>query len=507
MRRRTAGLLASSRRRAVAPAAAYLRGVNDAGGEFAESTGVGVYGTDWQYDSQGTFDFLAARGHKVVRLPFRWERVQPTRGAALDATLMTRLTDAVARAKASGLTVILDMHNYCRRFEGSVEVTMGADFSDADLVDVWTRLSTTFKGETAIEGYGLMNEPHDLIGLSTTTGPELVGNPGFETDLTGWTASDSTLARDTTIAHSGTASMSITSTSATADARAFTSMAVASSTNYAVGYSARGTASSVGRNTFVGIDWFDSTGTYLASTFVDYFALTDGTWKNHLVQVTSPAGAARCNYIVGFQTSAIGQVMYADDVTFKAGTVTAPERYWESVSQKLVDAIRGNADTKRVYVGGYAFSSAKNWATIHPDPWITDASNATTYEAHFYFDRDNSGKYVFTYADEEADAVARGYVNLAARATDEIDNFTAWCSAKGVKGFIGEVGWPNTGDTVGWNSVGEAVYDVLDAAGMGATFWAAGEFWGATYLLSIYTGSPHATATSIAPTIEAHPTR
>src|SRR5690606_40639854 len=48
----------------------------------------------------------------LVRIPFRWERVQRNPGQALDATELQRLQDAVTRARNAGLKVIIDMHNY-----------------------------------------------------------------------------------------------------------------------------------------------------------------------------------------------------------------------------------------------------------------------------------------------------------------------------------------------------------------------------------------------------------
>ena len=63
------------------------RGVNVSGGEFNapsaqpvstfSNANPGVYDRDYHYDSQATFDYLASRGATLVRMPFRWERIQP----------------------------------------------------------------------------------------------------------------------------------------------------------------------------------------------------------------------------------------------------------------------------------------------------------------------------------------------------------------------------------------------------------------------------------------------
>lgn len=47
----------------------------------------------------------------------------------------------------------------------------------------------------------------------------------------------------------------------------------------------------------------------------------------------------------------------------------------------------------------------------------------------------------------------------------------------------------------------------MDAANVGASYWAAGEWYGTGYNLSIYTGTPLATSTAVAATVEAHPSK
>jgi hypothetical protein len=237
------------------------RGVSDAGGEFGtpgplESPAVfsnanpGAYDTMYHYDTQATFDFLAANGVRLVRIPFRWERVQRTPGAALDAAEVQRLQDAVARARTAGLTPVVDMHNYGAYWlsDGSRGVRYGIGSSAVPVTafaDVWGRLSAVLGGRAL---YGLMNEPVEM-----------------------------------------------------------------------------------------------------------------------------PGGAAT----------------------------------WEQASKAAVAAIRANGDGTTVLVGGYEWSGAQRWSSVHPRAWIADAN--IRYEAHHYWDRDSSGTYAHSYADEVADAASRGY--------------------------------------------------------------------------------------------------
>lgn len=154
-----------------------LRGINVAGAEFGapviertsgfSNANPGTPERDYHYDSAATFEFLAARGIELVRIPFRWERLQPRPGRALDDAELGRLRRQVRRAGAAGLRVILDMHNYggyflfdgsqgVRRPIGSRPVLISA------FADGWRRISRVFQREPGVVGYGLMNEPVEL---------------------------------------------------------------------------------------------------------------------------------------------------------------------------------------------------------------------------------------------------------------------------------------------------------------------------------------------------------
>jgi hypothetical protein len=248
-----------------ATTSSYRRGVNVAGAEFAgpvdEPTSLfsnaspGSYGTDYHYEPQSSFDFLVSRGIKIVRVPFRWERIQPVLGSPLDAAELKRLSDAVARARGAGLQVVLDLHNYGAyyQFDGSKGIRRGlgsAQLTKSHFVDVWRRLSSSFKNNSGVYAYGLMNEP---TGMGESAG-------------------------------------------------------------------------------------------------------------------------------------------------------LSPARRWEIISQAAVDAIRSNGDTKTVMVAGYDWSGVRQWTTQHPKPWINDPTGRMRYEAHHYWDQDNSGDYPDSYAAEVAAA-------------------------------------------------------------------------------------------------------
>ena len=58
-------------------------GVNLAGGEFGKLPG--TYGTDYTYPAPADIDYYVELGFNLIRVPFRWERLQPTLGAPFAA--------------------------------------------------------------------------------------------------------------------------------------------------------------------------------------------------------------------------------------------------------------------------------------------------------------------------------------------------------------------------------------------------------------------------------------
>lgn len=135
-------------------------GVNLAGGEGG--TVPGTYGTNYIYPNANEFTYYASKNQNLIRLPFRWKRVQRTLYGALDSAEMTRLDGVLALASARGMKVLLDMHDYARydgNLIGSTAVPNGA------FTDVWQKIAARYSNNTAIYAYGIMNEPHSTGGL------------------------------------------------------------------------------------------------------------------------------------------------------------------------------------------------------------------------------------------------------------------------------------------------------------------------------------------------------
>ena len=187
-------------------------GVNLAGAEFQVSTwGVGnvpgVYGQDYTYPTSAEVDYYVGKGVNVFRLPFAWERLQPTLNGTLDATELGRINTFVTYATGQGASVILDPHNYARyssqpnTYSNNV---LGTNVPETAFANLWSQLASEYKNNSRVV-FGLMNEPHDLSSTATwvsaanaalsairTTGAtNLVTVPGnYYTGAWSWTTND-----------------------------------------------------------------------------------------------------------------------------------------------------------------------------------------------------------------------------------------------------------------------------------------------------------------------------
>lgn len=146
-------------------AAPCLRGINLAGAEFGSASG--KYGTNYIYPSDKTVLYFAQKGMNVIRLPFKWERLQPKLNGPLNEDELNRIKETVDQASSRGLTTILDPHNYA----GYNQIKLGeGDVTAAAFANFWARLAPHFAGRADVV-YLLMNEP---AGITAATWLEAI---------------------------------------------------------------------------------------------------------------------------------------------------------------------------------------------------------------------------------------------------------------------------------------------------------------------------------------------
>lgn len=271
-------------------------GVNLAGAEFGNVPG--ALWTDYTYPTEAELRYYAGKGCKLIRLPFRWERLQKTLGAPLDPAELWVIHGLAALSHRLGMKLILDCHNYGRYNDQLLDAAQFAGF--------WSLMAAALEGNPGIEAYGLMNEPHDM-----------------------------------------------------------------------------------------------------------------------------PAGA------------------------------------WAAAAQRTVNAIRSEDDATAVYVAGDGWSHSDQFAALNPGFPLFDPADNLVYEAHCYFDGDQSGRYQQSFKDQGA------YLTIG---VDRVQPFAQWCKKNGVKGFIGEFSVP--GNDASWLVTLDNFCAYLARCGIGGAYWAGGPWWG-----------------------------
>ncbi len=135
-----------------------LKGVNLAGAEFAAHKLPGVLGTDYAYPTREELVYFKDTGMNLIRLPFRWERVQHQLKSSLDSAEVAQIARVAGWARELDLCLLLDLHNYGTYRSQRI----GSDAVDsAAFEDVWLRLAAAFP-DASSTALGLMNEPAAL---------------------------------------------------------------------------------------------------------------------------------------------------------------------------------------------------------------------------------------------------------------------------------------------------------------------------------------------------------
>jgi endoglucanase len=150
-----------------------IGGVNLAGADFGKIPG--KHGEDYLYPKHKNVDYYRNLGFGIIRLPFKWERLQPELNEAFAPREADLLREIVGYATGSGMQMILDPHNYAKRRtaadQWNTEHSIGSALVPAPaFFDFWARLAEVFKHDERVV-FGLMNEP---VGLKASAWRDIV---------------------------------------------------------------------------------------------------------------------------------------------------------------------------------------------------------------------------------------------------------------------------------------------------------------------------------------------
>ena len=148
---------------------------------------------------------------------------------------------------------------------------------------------------------------------------------------------------------------------------------------------------------------------------------------------------------------------------------------WAQLAQTAADAIRSVDGRAYILVPGYFWQGAWMWPQYNQGLNVRDPAGRVIYSAHQYFDRDGSGAYRETYDASGA------YPTIG---VDRLKPFLDWLEARGAVGMVTEFGVPDSDGR--WLEVLENFYRAMETSPriLGATYWAAGPWWG-SYPLSV----------------------
>lgn len=152
---------------------------------------------------------------------------------------------------------------------------------------------------------------------------------GIETDASGWVTGAGAFVRTTARAHSGVASLQLTS-AGSGDTFCYSAnyiQPMTAGTTYTVYSWAYTTLSGVVAK--VGCDWRTSGGGYISTSQSSGTTLTPNTWTQVITTFTSPASTAGATvYLPWFVATASGQVVTFDDMYFGIPPAVTEFRGW-----------------------------------------------------------------------------------------------------------------------------------------------------------------------------------
>lgn len=220
---------------------------------------------------------------------------------------------------------------------GTVNSTYSVTLAAVNSPTSWTLVSGSMPGITlniatgVLSGTPTANGSYTLVvtasnanGSSTSVtlpatvvlaNTNLVANPSFDNDVTGWSATNATVSYITNPVNTGTGAANLVANSAGTItlSSGYGSIAVLAGHTYLIAASFK--AATSGRICYLQLNWINASYSYLSTSTAGYASTSTSIWTQESGTVTAPSGATMAQVIVGIQSALNGEIHYVDDVS------------------------------------------------------------------------------------------------------------------------------------------------------------------------------------------------
>ncbi len=473
---------------------------------MASTHGINIAGLEYGYteNTQNTYNYFAAKGFKTVRIPFKWETLQPDLNAPLDESYAAQIDQEVEMAGNAGLKAILDLHNYGRRD------VLGVGGFTADFSTSSDPMFTSQYNHTISDGRLVQNEwdrvfagsKRNTVSASTylkASGDfRITANGGADTWRGLWfefLRIDDNNRYYAIISNLGSTWELRKVVNGTETVLASGSQAFALNTIYTLELDVN--VSAADRLTFKinGVQTAQvSHDSALSSGQVGIFGNgvqwdVDAFTLNVDGDTTTGRSSSGSQVRLGealLPTTAFADVwsriasryhnnatVYGYDLMNEMHDMPVPataSTYKTTATNTLAqqaayDAITAIDTSHRIYVQPDHWSGAQTFLSQYgsnPEPWINDPYNLVVYSFHYYFDADHSGSYPSGYQSLSLDNIY-----------PDVEPVLKWAQERGVRRHIGEYGTPS--DDTRWLTVLTRFLDLCTFYQVDTNYWGAGD--------------------------------
>jgi endoglucanase len=138
---------------------------------------------------------------------------------------------------------------------------------------------------------------------------------------------------------------------------------------------------------------------------------------------------------------------------------------WQTSAQWAISSIRLADRRSRIIISGNNYAAAESWADYSDQlKNLNDPQDKLVYNAHCYFDNDFTGKYLFSYDQNQA---------WDSTGIQRAMPFVKWLKQNNKKGIIGQFGVPDTDDR--WLNIMNKFLEYLKAENVAAQYSSSGK--------------------------------